>query len=77
MSTNIGKKINTNMGKEINVASGEYWSKYIWAPAIWKKVLLKSVGKEWLFQDMVLEENKNRTVSSQHKVNSVCTKSTT
>lgn len=30
------------------------------------KELLKSVGKEWPFQYMVLEENKNRTSSSQH-----------
>lgn len=42
-----------------------------------KKVLLKSVGKVWLFQDMVLKENKNRPAYSQHEVNSVYTKATT
>lgn len=30
------------------------------------KELLKSVGKEWLFQYMVLKEYKNRTSSLQH-----------
>lgn len=41
-----------------------------------KKGVAESVGKVWLFQDMVLKENKNRPAYSQHEVNSVYTKAT-